>query len=62
MILSASAAGFNMDGAIGGVQAGYNWQNDRWVFGVEADIQASGQKGDGLFACARRRATPDLRG
>jgi outer membrane immunogenic protein len=28
-----------MDGAIGGFQAGYNWQfNRNWVFGVEADI------------------------
>lgn len=31
-------------GAIGGVQAGYNWQFGSWVLGVEADIQASGQK------------------
>jgi outer membrane immunogenic protein len=30
-------------GYIGGVQAGYNWQSANWVFGVEADIQASSQ-------------------
>jgi outer membrane immunogenic protein len=30
-------------GAIGGVQAGYNWQFGNWVLGVEADIQGSGQ-------------------
>jgi outer membrane immunogenic protein len=29
-------------GFSGGVQAGYNWQNGPWVFGVEGDIQASG--------------------
>ena len=29
-------------GFAGGVQAGYNWQNGPWVFGVEGDIQASG--------------------
>jgi len=29
-------------GFIGGVQAGYNFQNGPWVFGVEGDIQASG--------------------
>lgn len=29
-------------GAIGGVQAGYNWQFGNWVIGAEADIQASG--------------------
>jgi outer membrane immunogenic protein len=38
-------------GAIGGGQIGYNWQpvNSPWVFGVEADIQGSGQKSDGSF-------------
>ena len=30
-------------GFAGGVQAGYNWQqNGPWVFGIEGDIQASG--------------------
>lgn len=33
----------NMTGVIGGVQAGYNYQIDSVVLGVEADIQASGQ-------------------
>src|SRR5262245_60391330 len=28
-------------GFVGGVQAGYNFQNGPWVFGVEADIQGS---------------------
>jgi outer membrane immunogenic protein len=44
-----------MNGVIGGGQAGYNWQRDKWVFGLEADIQASGQRGDGLFTCAAAR-------
>jgi outer membrane immunogenic protein len=37
---------FNLSpsGINGGVQAGYNWQAANWVFGVEADIQASGQR------------------
>ena len=35
---------FSMDGVIGGAQIGYNWQNSRWVFGVETDIQGSRQK------------------
>jgi outer membrane immunogenic protein len=26
----------------GGVQAGYNWQNGPWVFGIEGDLQANG--------------------
>jgi outer membrane immunogenic protein len=29
-------------GFVGGVQGGYNWQNGPWVYGLEADIQASG--------------------
>jgi len=29
-------------GFIAGVQAGYNFQNGPWVFGIEGDIQASG--------------------
>ena len=34
----------NLKGAIGGAEAGYNTQIDRWVFGVEADISKSGLK------------------
>ncbi len=33
-------------GALGGVQVGYNYQfNPRWVLGLEADLQGSGQRG-----------------
>jgi outer membrane immunogenic protein len=41
-----------IDGVIGGGQIGYNWQGagSPWVFGIEADIQGSGQKGSGAFA------------
>jgi outer membrane immunogenic protein len=37
---------FNLapDGVTGGAQAGYNWQAANWVFGVEADVQASSQR------------------
>jgi outer membrane immunogenic protein len=35
-------------GFVGGVQAGYNWQNGCWVFGLEGDIQATGA--DDTFA------------
>lgn len=35
---SSSASGF-----IGGVQAGYNWQVQNWVLGVEADIAWTGK-------------------
>ena len=29
-------------GFSGGVQAGYNWQNGYWVFGLEGDLQVTG--------------------
>lgn len=35
-------------GFVGGVQAGYNFQNGPWVFGVEGDIEAAGA--DDTFA------------
>lgn len=50
--LSSSRNRFDMDGGIGGAQAGYNWQQQNWLFGVEADIQASGQKGNIGAVCA----------
>lgn len=34
-----------MSGALGGLQAGYNWQSGPAVFGVEADIQYGNVKG-----------------
>ena len=34
-----------MDGVVGGLQAGYNWQQGRGVFGWETDIQATSQRG-----------------
>ena len=33
------------DGFIGGAQAGYNWQINNWVLGVEADFQGANIKG-----------------
>lgn len=50
-ILNSSAFKFDVDGVIGGGQIGYNWQKDKWVFGLEADIQGSGQKGNGSSLC-----------
>src|SRR5262245_35321904 len=50
-----SAAGFvnlapttlspDPNGVIGGGQIGYNWQLNRWVFGLEADFQGSNMHG-----------------
>jgi outer membrane immunogenic protein len=43
------SAASHMDGWLGGVQAGYNWQIQQWVLGLEADIQATGEKDDPIF-------------
>jgi outer membrane immunogenic protein len=51
-LLAATSSKFDMDGVIGGGQLGYNWQINRWVFGLEADIQGSGQKGSTNALCA----------
>jgi outer membrane immunogenic protein len=50
---AATIAGFtpfsmanHLNGWVAGGQAGYNWQfNRNWLIGIEADIQATGQKG-----------------
>jgi outer membrane immunogenic protein len=39
----------NVDGWVADGQVGYNWQADRFVFGVELDIQATGQDGSSSF-------------
>jgi len=41
----------NVNGVIGGLQAGYNWQTGSFVFGLETDLQLSGQKGSGAAIC-----------
>ncbi len=41
---------FTSSGFLGGVQAGYNYQIDNWVVGVEADFQGAGIKGEGSFS------------
>jgi outer membrane immunogenic protein len=51
-LLSSSNSRFDMNGGIGGGQAGYNWQQMNWVFGLETDIQWSGQKGATRAVCA----------
>jgi outer membrane immunogenic protein len=42
-------AAADMNDWLAGVQAGYNWQVQQWVFGIEADIQGTGQTDDPLF-------------
>ncbi len=38
-----------LNGAIGGFQAGYNWQTGSFLAGIETDFQFSSQKGDQTF-------------
>jgi len=41
----------DVNGVIGGGQIGYNWQMQNWLFGLETDIQGSGEKGAINFTC-----------
>jgi outer membrane immunogenic protein len=50
-VLNSANSNFDLNGIIGGGQLGYNWQRNNWIFGLEADIQGSGQKGSGNFVC-----------
>ena len=49
---------FKINGAIGGGQIGYNWQRRNWVFGLEADIQRSLQRGSTTFVCPAGVCSP----
>lgn len=46
------SASQSMNGVLGGLQAGYNLQTSALVFGLETDIQLTGQKGDALLAAS----------
>src|SRR5262245_2996345 len=47
---TAISSSEKIDGVIGGVQTGYNYQFGAWVWGLETDFQGSGQKGGSTFA------------
>ena len=48
---TGTSASGDIDGFVGGGQIGYNWKRDQWLFGLEADIQYSDQKGS-YTACS----------
>jgi outer membrane immunogenic protein len=50
--LFASSGNSNLNGVIGGAQIGYNWQVQSFVFGIEADIEGSNEKGNRIFTCS----------
>jgi outer membrane immunogenic protein len=57
-ILFASSGSSNLDGVVGGVQIGYNWQAQNWVWGLEADIQGTDERGRRDFVCPSGVCTP----
>jgi outer membrane immunogenic protein len=61
-VLFTSAASSNLDGIVGGGQAGYNWQVQNWVWGLEADIQGTDEKGSRGFTCGIAVCTPPVGG
>jgi outer membrane immunogenic protein len=50
-VFFGSAGSSNLDGVVGGGQIGYNWQMQNWVWGLEADIQGTGEEGSRVFTC-----------
>jgi outer membrane immunogenic protein len=57
-VLFTSISRSDLNGVVGGGQIGYNWQMKNWVWGLEADIQGSDQKGGRDFACPTGVCTP----
>jgi outer membrane immunogenic protein len=58
VLLATGTGSFDMNGFIGGLQAGYNWQSGPFVLGIEADIQASAEKGGVGFFCGGLICSP----
>jgi outer membrane immunogenic protein len=50
-VLFGSSGSSDLDGVVGGGQIGYNWQTQNWVWGLEADIQGTGEQGSRYFDC-----------
>jgi outer membrane immunogenic protein len=60
--LFTSGGSTNLDGVVGGGQIGYNWQVQSWVWGFEADIQGTDEKGSRGFTCGIATCTPPVGG
>jgi outer membrane immunogenic protein len=48
-VLLATSDKSDLNGIVGGGQIGYNWQIQSWVWGLEADIQGTDEKGSRGF-------------
>ena len=56
--LFATGSSSRLDGLIAGTEVGYNWQAGGWLFGIEADIQATNQHAGPTYVCRARSAIP----
>jgi outer membrane immunogenic protein len=61
-VLFTRAGSSNLDGVVGGGQIGYNWQVQNWVWGLEADIQGTDEKGSRGYTCGVSVCTPPVGG
>ena len=57
-VLFTSIDRTDLNGVVGGGQAGYNWQMQNWLLGLEADIQGTGERGSRAFLCPTGVCTP----
>jgi outer membrane immunogenic protein len=60
--LFATRASRELDGAIGGAQAGYNWLAGIWLAGIEGDLNYSGQRAGLNAVCPGEICNPSLIG
>jgi outer membrane immunogenic protein len=57
-VLFTSIDRSSLNGVVGGGQVGYNWQMQSWLWGLEADIQGTGERGSRAFICPTGICTP----
>jgi opacity protein-like surface antigen len=58
--LLATGSSDSLNGGIGGIQGGFNWQWGNWVTGIEADIQVSGQGATPSYVCPGAICNPTI--
>lgn len=51
-VVTSASDRARINGGLGGLQAGYNWQTDRFVWGIEGDAQITGERGGVSFCFA----------
>jgi outer membrane immunogenic protein len=61
-VLFANSDSRDLNGIVGGGQVGYNWQVANWVWGLEADIQGTDERGSRVFTCPTGVCTPNIVG